>query len=375
MNFKINKQKFYEALSISARAVSSNSPIPILTGIKIEVANDTLTLTSSDANLSIQVTLSNAMDEQTGLTIVEEGTIIIDSRYLLDIVKKIDSSEISMEILDGTLTHFSGEKAEFKINGYRPSDYPYIDFNEPSTHFTLSYDVLNSIISSTVFAASAKETRPVLTGVNMTSDKTAVTFTATDSFRLARKILKMETEPFSVTVPAKCLNEVRSIFTSSDSINISLSEKMIQFRNGNIILQSTLLEGSYPETNRLIPTAFNNFMVINRRSLISAIDRSSFIKTDNMTIIRMEINAADDILVSSKSQEIGEYNESLTAESYEGLPIDISFSGNYLSDALKALTTDTVKMQFTENMKPFIITNNSEDDSILQLVLPVRTYN
>ena len=94
-----------------------------------------------------------------------------------------------------------------------------------------------------------------------------------------------------------------------------------------------------------------------------------------MTIIRMEINAADDILVSSKSQEIGEYNESLTAESYEGLPIDISFSGNYLSDALKALTTDTVKMQFTENMKPFIITNNSEDDSILQLVLPVRTYN
>ena len=168
---------------------------------------------------------------------------------------------------------------------------------------------------------------------------------------------------------------MRSIFTSSDSINISLSEKMIQFRNGNIILQSTLLEGSYPETNRLIPTAFNNFMVINRRSLISAIDRSSFIKTDNMTVIRMEINAADDILVSSKSQEIGEYNESLTAESYEGLPIDISFSGNYLSDALKALTTDTVKMQFTENMKPFIITNNSEDDSILQLVLPVRTYN
>ena len=375
MNFKINKQKFYEALSISSRAISSNSPIPILSGIKIEVANDTLTLTSSDANLSIEVTLSNAIDETTGLTIVEEGTIIIDARYLLDIVKKIDSTEISIEILDGTLTHFSGEKAEFKINGYRPSDYPYIDFNEPSTHLTLSYDVLNNIISSTVFASSAKETRPVLTGVNVTSDKTAVTFTATDSFRLARKIVKMETDPFSVTIPSKCLNEVRSIFNSTDTINISLSEKMIQFRTGNVILQSTLLEGSYPETNRLIPTAFNNTMIINRRSLISAIDRSSFIKTDNMTIIRMEINAADDILVSSKSQEIGEYNESLTAESYEGLPIDISFSGNYLSDALRALTTDTVKMQFTENMKPFIITNNNEDDSILQLVLPVRTYN
>ena len=375
MNFKINKQIFYEALSISSRAISSNSPVPILTGIRIDVANDTLTLTSSDASLSIQVSLSNTINEKTALTIVEEGTIIIDSRYLLDIVKKIDSTEISMEILDGTLTHFSGEKAEFKINGYRPSDYPYIDFNEPTTRFEMSSEVLNNMITSTVFASSAKETRPVLTGVNMTSDRTSITCTATDSFRLARKILKTETEPFSITVPAKCLNEVRSIFSSQDQIAISLNEKMIQFRTGNIILQSTLLEGSYPETNRLIPSAFNNTMRINRRSLISAIDRSSFIKTDNMTIIRMEINAADDILVSSKSQEIGEYNESLTAESYEGMPIDISFSGNYLLDALKALTTDIVKIQFTENMKPFIITNDSEDDSILQLVLPVRTYN
>ena len=94
-----------------------------------------------------------------------------------------------------------------------------------------------------------------------------------------------------------------------------------------------------------------------------------------MTIIRMEINAADDILVSTKSQEIGEYNESLTAVSFEGNPIDISFSGNYLLDALKALSTDNVAIRFTENMKPFVINNEGGDDSILQLVLPVRTYN
>ena len=375
MNFKINKLKFYEALSISARAISSNSPVPILCGIMLEAKNDTLTLTSSDATLSIQTVLSNTIDENTGLSIIDEGTIVIDAKYLLDIVKKIDSIVVSIEILDGTLTHFGGEKAEFRINGYRPSDYPFIDFNEPSTRFELSYKDLNNMISSTIFAASVKETRPVLTGINMSSDKTAITCTATDSFRLARKILKTETEPFSITVPAKCLNEVRSIFSSQEKISISLSEKLIQFRTGSVILQSTLLEGNYPETNRLIPTVFNNTMKINRKSLISAIDRSSFIKTDNMTIIRMEINGADDILVSSKSQEIGEYNESLAAESYEGMPIDISFAGNYLSDALKALSTDNVMIRFTENMKPFVITNDSEDDSILQLVLPVRTYN
>ena len=320
-------------------------------------------------------TLSNEQDEKLGLSVIEEGTIVIDSRYLIDIVKKIDSDEISIEIIDGTLTHFSGEKAEFRINGYRPSDYPTIDFSEPSTRFTMSYETLNNVISGTAFAASVKETRPVLTGVNMRNDGTNLTCTATDSFRLARKQLPLASEPFSVTVPAKCLNEARAIFTGCEDIQVSLSEKKIQFRSGTIVLQSTMLEGNYPETDRLIPTAFNSTLVISRRQLISAIDRSSFIKTDNMTIIRMEINAADDILVSTKSQEIGEYNESLTAVSFEGNPIDISFSGNYLLDALKALSTDNVAIRFTENMKPFVINNEGGDDTILQLVLPVRTYN
>lgn len=375
MNFKVNKQIFYNALSIASRAISSNSPVPILVGIRIEAEKNLLRITSSDANLSIVQTLSNEQDEKLGLSVIEEGTIVIDSRYLIDIVKKIDSDEISIEIIDGTLTHFSGEKAEFRINGYRPSDYPTIDFSEPSTRFTMSYETLNNVISGTAFAASVKETRPVLTGVNMRSDGTNLTCTATDSFRLARKQLPLASEPFSVTVPAKCLNEARAIFTGCEEIQVSLSEKKIQFRSGTIVLQSTMLEGNYPETDRLIPTAFNSTLVISRRQLISAIDRSSFIKTDNMTIIRMEINAADDILVSTKSQEIGEYNESLTAVSFEGNPIDISFSGNYLLDALKALSTDNVAIRFTENMKPFVINNEGGDDSILQLVLPVRTYN
>jgi DNA polymerase-3 subunit beta len=375
MNFKVNKQIFYNALSIASRAISSNSPVPILVGIRIEAEKNLLRITSSDANLSIVQTLSNEQDEKLGLSVIEEGTIVIDSRYLIDIVKKIDSDEISIEIIDGTLTHFSGEKAEFRINGYRPSDYPTIDFSEPSTRFTMSYETLNNVISGTAFAASVKETRPVLTGVNMRNDGTNLTCTATDSFRLARKQLALSSEPFSVTVPAKCLNEARAIFTGCEEIQVSLSEKKIQFRSGTIVLQSTMLEGNYPETDRLIPTAFNSTLVISRRQLISAIDRSSFIKTDNMTIIRMEINAADDILVSTKSQEIGEYNESLNAVSFEGNPIDISFSGNYLLDALKALSTDNVAIRFTENMKPFVINNEGGDDTILQLVLPVRTYN
>ena len=375
MNFKINKQIFYNALSIAAKAISSNSPVPILSGIRLDVEKTKITVTSSDANLSIMQTLTNEIYPDLGLSVIEEGSAVIDFRYLIDIVKKIDSTEISIELLDGTLTHFSGEKAEFKINGFRPSDYPTLDFSEPAAKFDLEYKDLESIISGTAFAVSNKETRPVLTGVNLRSSDGKLICTATDSYRLARKIIEVNADSFALTVPAKALIEAKNIFSGTETVHIALSEKKIQFRSESIIMQSTMLEGNYPETERLIPTEFNDTMIISRHMLLSAIDRSSFIKTDNMSVIRMEINAADDILISTKSPEIGEYNESLSAISYEGMPIDISFSGTYLQDALKALSTDNVRIRFTENMKPFVINNEGGDDSILQLVLPVRTYN
>ncbi len=375
LNFRINKNKFYNALSVVNRAVSSNSPIPALSGIRIDAEEGKLILTASDVNTSIKTELCSDHDEDLGLTVIQEGSIVIDSKYLMDIVKKIDSEDISVSIIDGTLTHFSGQKAEFKINGFRPEDYPVIDFTSPSINIDFKYSVLGSIISETAFAASVKETRPVLMGVNMKSDGTVLTCTATDSYRLARKTVSVESEPFSVTVPAKTLFDARSIFQDCEDVKVALNQKKIQFIGNGVILQSNLLEGGYPETDRLIPKEFSRKLVINRLSLIQAIDRTSFIKTDNMTIIRLQINSVDDISLSNKSQEIGESHESLNAVSYEGEPIDISFSGTYVSDAVKALSSANVTVSFTGEMKPFIIQNDAEDRTLIQLVLPVRTYN
>ena len=375
MNFRINKNKLYNALTIASKAISSNSPVPALSAFKLELSKDTLLITASDANLSIQVTLNNSTDPELSLSVSEPGVLVIDARYLLDIVKKIDSSEIHIEIIDGTLTHFTGQKAEFRINGFLASEYPAIEFSEPAVKFNLEADNIQKIISSTAFAISAKDTRPVLTGINMSLSNGKLTCTGTDSFRLARIVIDKEGPEFMVTVPSKIVNEARNIFSDQDEVCIALSDKKIQFRTGTVIMQSTLLDGSYPDTERLIPTTFNAEMVISRYALQSAIDRSLFIRTDNMAIMRMQINSADDITISCKSQEIGDFNEDITAVSYSGIPMDISFSGNYMLDALKALSTDNVIIRFTENMKPFIINNEGGDQRITQLVLPVRTYN
>ena len=376
MNFKISKNKFYNALQIVSRAISPNSPVPSLCGVLIEAGNDGITLTGSDGDISIRMHLSNTIDENLNLSVLEEGSVVIDSRYITAIASKMNSNDIQVEIIDGTLTRFSSLKTEYKINGYRASDYPSIDFNTPATNFTIKSSDLTEIIESTAFATSVKETRPVLTGVNFQSNGTEIVATATDSYRLAKKTYPLTAEVFNVTIPAKSLNEAKSIFNSeNDDIQISLDTKKVQFSNGSILMQSRLLEGGFPETERLIPKEFAYKLVINRQDLISAIDRNMFIKNEKMTLNRLQINNKDDISLTNKSQEIGESIETMNAISYEGEPIDISFAGNYVMDAAKALDTVNIKIQFTGSMKPFVLTNDSEDSSVLQLVLPVKTYN
>jgi DNA polymerase-3 subunit beta len=374
MSFRINREEFYKALQTVNTTIISNSPIPSLSGIKIEAKRDCLLLTGSDGDISIQLRLANKEGQEDFLQIEEPGTVVIDARWLMDIVKNMDSDEVRIEILDGALTHFSGNKAEFKINGFNAEDYPAIDFTAMETPFMVDCDEFATAINRTIFAVGPREARPILSGIHFQAAAGNLVLTATDSYRLARFTMPVKANDFSVTVPAKFLSEAKSIFTSG-TVEISIGPRMILMHQDNIIIESSLLEGTYPETDRLIPSSFSCKLVINRNLLENALSRSSFLKTDTISVLRMQINSADDILVTSRSQEIGEYREDLHGVSYEGAPLDISFAGRYVLDAVRALTNDNITLQFTGPMKPFILQNDENDSNLLQLVLPVRTYN
>lgn len=373
MNITISKTELLGALQDTAHAISPNSPQPALRGIKMEASDDRIVLTGSDADISIRRIIEK--NESNNLNIIEAGAILVESRYLLEIVRKIDSEEIQIEVIDGALTKFSGGSAVFKINGMRADDYPDIDFSKPSTTLNLPVNQLASIIEQTAFAASSKDTRPVLTGVNFRLENGILNCTATDSYRLAKKKIEIDSsDAFNLTIPAKSLNEVRTTMLGnlSENIEISMSDRKVQFANENMLLQSRLLDGGYPETERLIPKDFRYELTIGRNDLINAIDRTTFIKNDNMTINRLSMSE-NEVILSNRSQEIGESTEQLAAV-FKGEPLDISFAGNYVLSAAKALRGNKVRISFTAEMKPFILTGD-EDESVLQLVLPVRTYN
>ena len=372
MNFKISKKEFLDALSLSSRAISSTTPLPALSGIKISASENSLVLISSDSNISIRTTINN--NDQNALVISEPGENVIEAKYILEIVRKIDSDFINVETIDGTLLKIYGGNSEFKVNGMDVSDYPNIGFDTRDPNpFKLETILLSQIVDETAFACSDKETRPVLTGVNFKAHDGKLYINATDSYRLASKTLQLDTPlEFNITIPSKYLNEVCHSITDEKEVTIGIDNQKISFMFGNSVIETRLLDDEFPDTGRLIPTSFQQTLKVSAKDLIRAIDRTLFIKTDGKNTIKMDIDE-NKLELTSTNQSILSSFEKIPVISYEGQPLEISCSGKYLQDALKAVGGDEVTINFSGELKPMVVKREG-DDSLIQLISPVRTY-
>jgi len=368
MNFKIRKRIIVDALNLAARAISTTSPHPILCGIKIVAADNALTLISSDSNISIRTIIEQNDD----LQIIDEGQVVIEARYIMEIVRKIESDFVNFEIIDGTLVRIFGANVEFKINGMRAGDYPNISFDIMASSFKINAAVFNELIEKTSFACSDKEIRPVLTGVNFKAYDHKLHVNATDSYRLASKTIDLDEElNFNITVPAKYLNDIYHSISDVEIVDIAIDAQKISFLFNNTMIQTRLLDDVFPDTSKFIPLSFTQKLIINSRDLNSAIDRSSFIKSEGKNIIKMTIT--DQSIDISSSNQIGSSFETIPVVSFEGNPLEISCSGKYLQDAIKAINSENVNISFSGDLKPMIITKGDDMDFI-QLISPVRTY-
>ncbi len=372
MNFTINKRFFYDRLSIVSRAISVFSPLPAFSGIKIDVSATDIVLTGSDSDISILSTITPSEDN--ALTINDVGSIVIEAKYILEVVRKIEGDIIEFEVLDDTQTRISGDRSQFKINGMKSTDYPAIDFSRPKDTFEIEADTLKEIITQTCFATSDRETRPVLTGVNFSCHDNQLQCVATDSYRLARKMIPLESAlQFNITIPAKSLQEVYKSISGEKSVVISVDNKKVQFLIDNTIIQTRLIDGAYPETSRLIPSSFSYELRIDSHELLSAIDRASFIKNDGVYIIRFRLDEQECVLTSN-SAEVGSSIEVLSNAAFTGTHLEISCNGRYVFEALKALKQGEIVIRLCGEMKPFTI-QSADEESVTMLVVPLRTYS
>jgi DNA polymerase III subunit beta len=378
MRFIIQRDRLVQSVQDVMKAVTSRTTIPILTGIKIVATNEGVTLTGSDSDISIE---SFIPKEEAGDEIVEikqPGSIVLQAKFFSEIVKKLPTDTVEIHVESHFQTVITSGKSEFKLNGLDAEEYPHLPQIAEENVFRIPTDLLKTMIRQTVFAVSTSETRPILTGVNWKVENNELHCIATDSHRLALRKARIETdhnESYNVVIPGKSLNELSKILDdTNDLIDIVITENQVLFKAKHLLFFSRLLEGNYPDTSRLIPTENKTVVTVVTKDFLHAIDRASLLAREGKNnVVKFTTIENSAIEVSSNTPEIGNVVEEILAKEINGEELKISFSAKYMMDALKALEGSEININFTGAMRPFVI-RPIDDDSILQLILPVRTY-
>ncbi len=378
MKFEIMRDRLLDGLSDVMKAISQKVAIPILTGIKIEVDEKGLTMTGSDSDITICTFIPAEENGEQVIRVIEKGSIVLQAKFFSEIVRKLPTNDVMIEVANGLQTKIQSGKSDFHLIGLDSEDYPVLPNVKDEYRFILPSDLMKSIIRETVFAVSQQETRPILTGVHWEAKEGKLSCVATDSHRLARRVTvpeEMPEVPFSIVIPGKSLQEFNKILPdNAEPIEIVIADQQVLFKTRNVLFYSRLLEGNYPDTSRLIPNEYKTTVNVNGRLLLQAIDRASLLaREERNNIVRFSTDEGKVIEISSNSPEVGKVEELVEAVGITGEELKISFSAKYMMDALKAIDGQDVSIQFTGAMRPFIL-KSMDDDSILQLILPVRTY-
>lgn len=372
MKLKINRNLLLESLNNVSKALSSKNIIPILSGIKFDLTKDKLTLTASDNDITIETYI----EKSEKLEIINQGSVVIKGKYILDIIRKLEADMINIEILDDSKVLIYTENSEFNLNGIDSREYPPTSFDLLEDFLTINVNKFKEIINQTNYACSSDEARVVLTGVNFKTIKNVLECSATDSYRLALRKYELDKKvktDSSIIIPSKNLNELMKILPEDNesTIEIHIFNNKIIFKFNKILFQSRLINGSYPNTTNLIPNETLFSLRLNKTEFFNMVDRASILNNDrDNNIITLEL-ADKTLKITSMSLEIGKVEEKMNVESDE--KIKISFSSRYMMDALRTIKTEEFILTFVGEIKPILLKEDN-NDNFIALILPIRTY-
>ena len=376
INFSINKTLFLQALNTTKRAISSKNAIPILSTIKIDVTPEGVALSGSNGQISIENFIS-IKDENAGLLVTSPGSILLEATFFINVVSSLPDVTLDFKEIEQKQVLLTSGKSEITLKGKDADQYPRIQEIAASNPLVLETKLLKQLINETAFAASVQESRPILTGVHFVlSDNKELKTVATDSHRMSQKVITLEKngDNFDVVIPSRSLREFTSVFSDDiETVEVFFANNQILFRSEHISFYTRLLEGNYPDTDRLIPTEFNTEATFNVANLRFSMERARLLSnaTQNGTV-KLEFKNG---VVSSHvhSPEVGRVNEEIDTSAVSGEDLSISFNPTYLIEALKAIDSEQVVIRFISSVRPFTLVSEGNEQGFIQLITPVRT--
>ena len=362
---KANLQKAINVLQkVSQNKTSSNLPGAIYMTTK----NGQVELQGNDFELGIRLTIDG--------DIKEPGTLVVGSRYFQELIRKLPSDTIELyKPEDGNSLTITSGSSEFNLVTLHPDDFSLVEQIHDQDHVNIDSFAMKELIDLTNYAAATDEDRPVFTGALLEIKENEVTMVATDTHRMAVKKITIDepaTTPMRAIIPTKTLAEVSRLLPTDNPamINIIWNRTQIVFNFESIYIISRLIEGTYPEYEKVIPSQFDSSAVIDRREFAGAVDRVSLLAKDiSYNVIRYDW-AESNVTLSTQNTEIGMAKEDVAVE-FKGTPFTISFNGRYISDILRHSTGDNIHLFLKQN-GPVVIRQDN-NPNYTYVVTPVRT--
>ena len=363
MKIITTKSTLLESINIVQKAVPSKTTLPILEGILFDAKNGKLKLTATDLEIGIE-TVAN-------VDVIEPGKVVLSSRIVGDIVRKLPDADIEIETAERNLVYIKSERSNFKIVTLPHDEFPELPVVKTDNAISLTQNVFKDMIKQTIFAVSSDEVRPILTGVLFDVAGENLTMVALDGFRMAVKRNGIINDKnFKVVIPGKTLSEIGKIMNENENpIYIYFSKNHIQVQVQDTIIVSRLLEGEFINYKQIIPSEYKIKVNFSSSKLMEACDRAAlFARDSSNNMIKFEIS--DDLMVIMSNSQNGDVHEEIKIQK-EGNDIEIAFNAKYFIDVLKVIEGEEITIEFTTNVSPSII-KPCDNTSYLYLVLPAR---
>lgn len=363
MQVTVNQANLRTALGLVERIVSKNPSLPILNNILVKTDNGRLRISSTNLEIGINCLIGAKIDEV--------GEIAIPARVSSDFINNISDDKITLHTKNNIL-FINSEKYKTQILGFDSKDFPIIPRlkNEPTA--VISPKILRNMLYAVVDSIAVSETRPELAGVYADFSSKQVIFAATDSFRLSEICLDMKNAgQYSVIIPRNTVMELIRITSDIDGdVEIKIGDNQISFCNNNFELVSRLIDGSYPDYKKVIPSKFLSRVIVQKNDLEKDI-RLAGLFSSNISDIKL-ICSKDSILLKSKNSDKGEI-ETIIPAILKNDPFDMSVNYRYLLDGLKIMDSDKIILEFTGNGSPLIIKPHNDNKELTYLIMPLRS--
>ncbi len=377
MKLEIKQSILMEHLNYVIKGTSTKDLIPILKCIKFDLTDEGLFLMSTNNEIS----LKTFIPKENINSIEEVGSFVVPGRLIYDSVRKMADDKtddmINLESLIDSKIKIYNSNTSYDLSCNILSEFPELDLEVSSNPIIINKKLFKTIINQTIFATSTEESRPVLTGLNIVIKENMLECTATDSYRLAQKKIKLDNNvinPVNIIIPTNSLNEfVRMLNDDDKNIELHIFSNKTIFKLDNLIMMSRLINGTYPDVSKLIPAEFELIIKVNSNDFYKAIDKASlFTSESEKNALKLETKN-NNIKISSTIPEQGYVEANIECIKENSKDIKISFSSKYMMDAVRSLDSVELLLMFNGDVKPIII-KSPENDNLKQLILPIRTY-